>query len=126
VDGLSGGTWSSWSLSILESTLEDPPARNGDDSVLVGGAGNDLIIGGVGRNLMTGGSGHDHVAEHGAANSPDAFPGLGESVALDKFFSSVGGDLAEMLSGWEPGGLAARRTVAGGAGGTPAGAGGAT
>jgi hypothetical protein len=74
------------------------PELDGDYSILVGGAGNDLVIGGGGRNLMTGGFGLDHVAMHGAANSANASSSLGESVALDQFFSSAGGDLAEMLA----------------------------
>jgi hypothetical protein len=51
------------------------PGLDGDDRVLMGGAGSDLIIGGQGRNLMVGGFGLDHVAKDGGDNS-DAGPGF--------------------------------------------------
>jgi hypothetical protein len=41
------------------------PGLDGDDSVLVGGTGNDLVIGGSGRNLIVGGFGLDRVAGGG-------------------------------------------------------------
>jgi hypothetical protein len=81
----------------LDGHAATTPALDGDDSVLVGGAGNDLVIGGAGRNLLTGGFGFDQVTENGGAKSPKAPRALVESVALDQFLSSPGLDLAEML-----------------------------
>ncbi len=62
------------------------PALDGDDSVLVGGAGNDLVIGGQGRNLMTGGFGFDHVVgaggDHAAQRASDqVFASLDDGTA---------------------------------------------
>jgi hypothetical protein len=74
------------------------PELDGDDSLLVGGAGNDLLIGGAGRNLMAGGFGFDQVTANGAAKSPTTCLALVESVALDQLLSSPGLDLAEMLA----------------------------
>jgi Ca2+-binding RTX toxin-like protein len=48
------------------------PGLDGDGSVLVGGAGNDLIIGGQGRNLMVGGFGFDRIAENQPETRTDA------------------------------------------------------
>ncbi len=67
------------------------PGLDGDDSVLVGGAGTDLVIGGAGRNLMVGGFGIDRgetsadatatVGEPGASATGDA-SALGDTAAL--------------------------------------------
>jgi Ca2+-binding RTX toxin-like protein len=45
--------------SQRDGLLAATPGLDGDGSVLVGGAGNDLVIGGGGHNLMVGGFGFD-------------------------------------------------------------------
>ncbi len=77
------------SVSPREGHVATTPGLDGDDSVLVGGAGNDLVIGGQGRNLMNGGFGLDHVTEDGADHG-----------ALDQLFGS--GELDLLLQPASP------------------------
>jgi hypothetical protein len=44
-----------------ESRTARTPGLDGDDSVLVGGAGTDILIGGLGRDMLIGGFGNDKV-----------------------------------------------------------------
>ena len=45
------------------------PGLYGDDSILVGGAGNDLIIGGQGRDILVGGFGSHEYNDSPATDS---------------------------------------------------------
>jgi hypothetical protein len=78
------------------------PGLDGDDSVLVGGSGNDLVIGGGGRNLMVGGFGFDQVAQDRAADSADALTISGEPGA-----SATGGSTLADRNGTVPADTAA-------------------
>jgi hypothetical protein len=68
------------------------PALDGDDSVLVGGTGNDVVIGGQGRNLMAGGFGFDGIAKtHAAAQARDqVFGSLGAGLSLNWLVQDTG------------------------------------
>ena len=68
------------------------PCLDGDDSVLVGGAGNDLVIGGQGSNLMVGGFGFSSAGDH----SDEKLNGTPTSTDRD---ASVSGDTAGLLAG---------------------------
>ena len=61
------------------------PGLDGDDSVLVGGAGNDLVIGGQGRNMLVGGFGSERVADDPSARvgSDQVFASGDEGVPVN-------------------------------------------
>ncbi len=62
------------------------PGLDGDDTVLIGGAGTDLVIGGSGQNLMVGGFGVDR-----GETSPSAAATLGEPGCVIARWSATGG-----------------------------------
>ncbi len=85
------------------------PGIDGDDGVLVGGAGSDMVIGSPGRNLMVGGFGLDDALTDslvpGTADrdgvllsaltgqSAEAFTESAEAAVLDQLFGGTGLDL---------------------------------
>jgi Ca2+-binding RTX toxin-like protein len=75
-----------------DSLAAATPGLDGDDSVLVGGAGNDVVIGGQGRNLMAGGFGFDHfTSDHASGQARDqVFAFVGPEQALNWFVEDGG------------------------------------
>jgi hypothetical protein len=78
---LNRGTENSFAAMSLPATMAGQrdalatatPGLDGEDSVLVGGAGNDLIIGGQGRDILVGGFGsHDYNYRSATDNEASA------------------------------------------------------
>jgi RHS repeat-associated protein len=111
-----------WQSIVRETTSREgedsldarTPGLDGDTSVLIGGAGNDLLIGGQGQNLMVGGFGFERVTEQQAetsrrlveqsavAREESLYDESGSDVeVVDQLFSEAGLDLSELFAGGE-------------------------